>query len=81
VTGYLVQVYSARQNSPPSALTDNLGNTVAYVTPAPGVNIRHHINSEVTVAGNQGYVQGLNTPHIVANQAVRVASQPAPVRR
>jgi SH3-like domain-containing protein len=81
VTGYLVQVYSARQNSPPYALTDNLGNTVAYVTPAPGVNIRHHINSEVTVAGNQGYVQGLNTPHIVANQAVRVASQPAPVRR
>ncbi len=81
VTGYLVQVYSARQNSPPYALTDNLGNTVAYVTPAPGVNIRHHINSEVTVSGNQGYVQGLNTPHIVANQAVRVATESTPTLR
>ncbi|MGB7344086.1 MAG: hypothetical protein WBD20_07725 [Pirellulaceae bacterium] len=80
-SGYLVQVYSARQNSPPYALTDNVGNTIAYVTPAPGVNLRHHINSEVSILGSQGFVQGLNTPHIVASEAVRVASGSTPIQR
>jgi hypothetical protein len=69
-TGYLVQVYSARANSPPLALTDNRGRTIAYVTPLPGVNLRTHLNSHVQISGNQGYVTGLNTPHILASQAV-----------
>ncbi len=70
-TGYLVQVYSARASSPPYALTDRVGNTIAYVTPAPGVNLRPHLNNEISVTGQQGYVQGLNTPHIMASQASR----------
>ena len=70
-TGYLVQVYSARSNSPPFALTDNTGRTVAYVTPSPGVNLRTHLNSKVNVSGTQGFLTGLNTPHILATQAVR----------
>jgi hypothetical protein len=70
-TGYLVQVYSARSNSPPFALTDDAGRTVAYVTPSPGVNLRTHLNSKVSVFGNQGFLTGLNTPHILATQAVR----------
>ena len=73
-TGYLVQVYSARTNSPPFALTDNSGRTVAYVTPIPGVNLRPHLNNRVSVFGNRGFLTGLSTPHIVATQAVR--SQP-----
>lgn len=71
-TGYLVQVYSARSNSPPFALTDERGRTIAYVTPIPGVNLRPHLNARVTVSGNQGFVTGLNTPHILASQAVRL---------
>lgn len=71
VSGTLVQVYSSRSNSPPFALTDNTGRTVAYVTPAPGVNLRVHLNSEVQVTGGQGYVTGLNTPHIVAAAVAR----------
>lgn len=66
VVGTLVQVYSSRSNSPPFALTDNTGRTVAYVTPIPGTNLRPHLNSKVRVSGSQGYVTGLNTPHIVA---------------
>ena len=69
--GYLVQVYSARSNSPPFALTDHAGRTVAYVTPAPGVNLRSHLNSRISVVGTRGYLTGLNTPHIMATQAVR----------
>ena len=71
LTGYLVQVYSARSSSPPFALTDNTGRTIAYVTPTPGTNLRVHLNSEVHVAGHPGYVTGLNTPHIVATTVTR----------
>lgn len=70
-SGFLVQVYSARPNSPPFALTDNTGRTVAYVTPSPGVNLRIHLNSDIRVAGNQGFLRGLNTPHILVTRAVR----------
>ncbi len=69
--GYLVQVYSARANSPPFALTDHSGRTLAYVTPAPGVNIRMHLNSHIKVTGQQGFLRGLNTPHLLATQASR----------
>lgn len=72
-TGQLVQVYSARPHSPPYALTDGTGRTVAYVTPAPGVNLRSHLNNQVNVIGKGGFVQGLNLPHVLAGQAVRVA--------
>jgi hypothetical protein len=70
-TGYLVQVYSARPNSPPYALTDDAGNTIAYVTPQPGLNLRNHLNSHVRVSGQRGFLQGLNTPHIVVSEAGR----------
>ncbi|MGB7329386.1 MAG: hypothetical protein WBD31_31175 [Rubripirellula sp.] len=69
--GQLVQVYSARPNSPPFALTDNTGRTVAYVTPIPGVNLRTHLNSQVNVIGTAGFLPGLNMPHVLASQAVR----------
>ncbi|QDT06425.1 hypothetical protein K227x_48350 [Rubripirellula lacrimiformis] len=70
--GQLVQVYSARPNSPPFALTDHTGRTIAYVTPMPGVNLRTHLNSRVTVVGNTGFLPGLNMPHVLASQAVRM---------
>ncbi len=70
-TGVLVQVYSARSNSPPFALTDNAGHTIAYVTPTPGTNLRVHLNSEVRISGSEGFVTGLNTPHIVAAKVSR----------
>ncbi len=69
--GFLVQVYSVRANSPPFALTDHSGRTLVYVTPAPGVNIRMHLNSYIRVNGQQGFLRGLNTPHILVRQASR----------
>ena len=70
-SGYLVQVYSARTNSPPFALTDRAGNTTAYVTPLPGINLRSHLNSHVRVIGKRGFLRGLNMPHIMVSQAAR----------
>ncbi len=70
-SGFLVQVYSARPNSPPYALTDEAGLTVAYVTPYPGVNLRNHLNSRIAVRGNEKLLQGMSTPHILVDRAER----------
>ncbi|WP_345682668.1 hypothetical protein [Novipirellula caenicola] len=72
-TGFLVQVYSARKDSPPFAITDSTGRTLAYATPSPGLNLRMHLNSEVRIHGTRSYLQGLNTPHIRVARAVRTA--------
>ncbi|GAA4469242.1 hypothetical protein [Novipirellula rosea] len=72
-TGFLVQVYSARKDSPPFAITDSTGRTLAYATPTPGLNLRMHLNSEVRVQGTRSYLQGLNTPHIRVAQAIRTS--------
>ncbi|KAA5541377.1 hypothetical protein FYK55_17550 [Roseiconus nitratireducens] len=70
-TGYLVQVYSSRPDSPPFALTDDSGLTVAYVTPYPGVNLRPHLNNRVSVVGKEKMLQGMSTPHILADSIQR----------
>lgn len=70
-TGFLVQVYSSRPNSPPYALTDEAGVTIAYVTPYPGINLRTHLNSRVAVQGQQKYLEGMNTPHYLVDQVLR----------
>ena len=70
-TGFLVQVYSSRANSPPFALTDDAGLTIAYVTPYPAVNLRNHLNSRVSVSGNEKLLEGMNTPHILVDRAIR----------
>ncbi len=70
-SGYLVQVYSSRPDSPPFALTDASGRTTHYVSPAPGVNLRRFLNQYITVSGQAGYATGLDTPHVIAVAAVR----------
>lgn len=70
-SGYLVQVYSSRPDSPPYALTDAAGRTTHYVSPAPGVNLRRFLNQYITVSGQSGYATGLDTPHVIAVAAVR----------
>ncbi len=71
VSGYLVQVFSARPDSPPFALTDSQGRTTHYVSAAPGVNLRRYLNQHVTVRGTAGYSTGLDTPHVIAGSAIR----------
>ncbi|WP_236625121.1 hypothetical protein [Rhodopirellula sp. SWK7] len=71
-TGVLVEVYSADPNRPPYAITDRGGQTVAYVTPAPGVDLKTHLGSQVRIQGESGFLQGLDTPHVLATAAQRV---------
>jgi len=71
--GFLVQVYSARPDSPPFALTDAAGQTLAYVSPSPGLNLRMHLNAKVGLYGQLSYLTGLETPHFIAREAVRIS--------
>lgn len=71
ISGYLVQVFSSRPDSPPFALTDKQGRTVFYVSPAPGVNLRRYLNQFINVTGQAGYATGLDTPHVIATSALR----------
>ncbi len=73
VAGYLVQVFSARPDSPPFALTDQQGRTIYYVSPAPGVNLRRYLNQFISVHGTASFTTGLDTPHIIATGAIRTA--------
>ncbi len=75
MVGQLVQVYSARPNVPPFAITDHTGRTIAYVTPSPGVNLRNHLNSRVNVIGESGYLPGLNMPHVLATGCARAIGE------
>jgi hypothetical protein len=70
-SGYLVQVYSARPESPPFALTDATGRTTHYVSPNPGYNLRRFLNQHIIISGPAGHDTGLDTPHIIATSAVR----------
>lgn len=70
--GYLVQVYSARPNAPPFALTDRTGETIAYISPAPGLNLRRYLNEAVGIVGRTGYLTGLDTPHLIAERVVKL---------
>ncbi len=71
--GYLVQVYSARPDSPPFALTNGAGQTLAYVSPVPGLNLRNHLNAKVGLQGELSYLTGLETPHFIAKRVVRIS--------
>jgi hypothetical protein len=70
--GYLVKVYSARPNAPPYALTDSAGRTLCYVTPVPGINLRRYLNQELGLYGRMAFDTSLETPHLIAEQAVRI---------
>lgn len=70
--GWLVRVYSARPDAPPYAITDSAGRTLSYVTPVPGVNLRRYLNQEIGLYGRVAYDTSLETPHLIAEQAVRV---------
>lgn len=77
ISGYLVQVFSSRPDSPPFALTDSQGRTIHYLSASPGVNLRRYLNQHVTVRGATGYSTGLDTPHTIATSAMR-SVEPTP---
>jgi hypothetical protein len=70
--GWLVKVYSARPGAPPYAVTDSAGRTLSYITPVPGINLQRYLNQEIGLYGRLAFDTSLETPHLIAEQAVRL---------
>lgn len=64
--GLLARVQTQRPGVPAYALTDSSGAIRYFVTPAPGVNLRHYLGREVGVTGNVGFAPELNQQHVTA---------------
>jgi uncharacterized protein YgiM (DUF1202 family) len=66
--GRLARVQSDQPGMPAYALTDAAGEVRYFVTPAPGVNLRHYIGKEVGITGNRGYAPDLEQEHVTARR-------------
>jgi hypothetical protein len=71
-SGWLVEVFSAQPGQPEFALTDDHGGLIAYVQPAPGMNLRRYVKQPVGIYGARGYLPTLGARQIVAERIVRL---------
>lgn len=71
-SGWLVEVFSAQPGQPEFALTDDHGGLIAYVQPAPGMNLRRFVKQPVGIYGVRGYLPTLGARQIVAERIVRL---------
>lgn len=67
-TGWLVPVYGATTSLPEYALTNQAGQTVAYVTTLPGMNLSIYLNKPVGIIGLRGYLPQLQAGYIQAER-------------
>ena len=64
--GRLTRVVSPKKGAPRYALLNESGGVECYVTPAPGVNLRHYEQRIIGVNGARGYVPEQRAQHIMA---------------
>ncbi len=70
--GRLVDVVSRRVGAPRFALTDERGELVMLVSPAPGVNLRPYVGKIVGLGGFRGYMPQIGKPHLTASFVKRM---------
>jgi hypothetical protein len=67
--GWLMPVSSPTRAAPPYVLMDRDGHPVAFVTPAPGVNLRRYVDKQVGIQGQPAF-EILDRQHVVAHRAI-----------
>ena len=82
-TGKLTNVVSPRPNAPTYALLNSDREVVAFITPAPGVNLKAMVGRQIGISGQRGYMPELRKPHItaLASNAARHSSHRRRQRR
>jgi hypothetical protein len=73
--GRLTQISSVDPRLPQFALVDSTGQVAAYVSPAPGVNLRRFLNQDVGINGTLGYLPERHATHLTAKRIVPVDSE------
>lgn len=71
-TGWLVPVHATHPGQPEYALSDDRGNTIAYVSAQPGVNLRRYLRQPVGLKGRRGFLSELSANHIVVDRVVQL---------
>jgi uncharacterized protein YgiM (DUF1202 family) len=66
--GKLTPVVSRQAGSPYFALLNEDGSVRCYVTPAPGINLRHYVGRRVGLNGSIGYAPELKSQHVTAQR-------------
>ena len=64
--GQLIRVVSSKLDAPRYALLDDSGAVRCYVTPTPGVSLRHYLGRRVGVNGTTGYMIEQRAHHVMA---------------
>jgi hypothetical protein len=72
--GRLTQISSVDPRLPQFALIDSAGQVAAYVSPAPGVNLRRYLNQDVGINGTLGYLPERQANHLTAKRIVPVSN-------
>ena len=65
--GTLSHVATTKLGAPRYVLLDDAGEPNCYLTPAPGVNVRHYIGQRVGVTGTSGYIPEKRSRHVTAS--------------
>ncbi|GAF91725.1 unnamed protein product, partial [marine sediment metagenome] len=78
--GRLTRVVSPKRGAPRYALVDGAGDVQCYVTPAPGVNLRHYEQRLIGVNGTRGYVPEQRAHHIMAKHVDILDAAPTKLR-
>ncbi len=78
--GRLTRVVSPKRGAPRYALVDEAGDVQCYVTPAPGVNLRHYEQRLIGVNGTRGYVPEQRAHHIMAKHVSVLDAAPTKLR-
>lgn len=71
--GWLTQVWSKGNSSPPYALVDAQGQLLQWVSPAPGLNLHRYLRKEVGIFGQRTAQTPLEKPHLTAERVVDLA--------
>ena len=64
--GHLTRVASTRLGDPRYVLLDPNGQVACYVTPAPGLGLKHYLGHRIGVVGTRGFLAEQNAPHVMA---------------
>ncbi|HWB07984.1 MAG TPA: SH3 domain-containing protein [Pirellulales bacterium] len=70
--GRLTQISSVDPRLPQFALVDSSGQVAAYVSPAPGINLRRYLDQNVGINGTRGYLPERDATHLTAKRIVPV---------
>ena len=72
--GWLLPTVSkvdAQRRIPPYVLKDDLGKIIAFVTPAPGLNLHRYNKQRVRIRGKREFLKHSQVPHLTATRVIQ----------